>query len=245
MLDVFFQRLDSAGRKVGSEVLVNQSVDFNQRSPTVAVLPNGNFVVVWIAETPRSAAWWDNFRVDVFGRLFTAQGDPVGDEFPIAAGDDLVHANPAVAALGSGGFTVVWSQQEADGSRHWDVYGRAFGADAAASGPAFRVNAYTAGDQFGPRIAGVGENQVVVWTSVGQDGSKEGVYGRPLASGALSGDEFRVNTSTLSRQIHPGVAADGQGRFLSVWSSYVGETGLDLFGQLFSARLGQAAALHP
>ncbi len=245
MQDVFCQRLDSAGRKVGSEMLVNQSVDFNQRSPGLAVLPNGNFVVVWISESPRSGNWRDNFRVSVMGRICNGQGEPVGDEFAVAAGDDLVHANPVVGALAGGGFTVLWSQQEAMDSRHWDVYGRAFGADATPAGPAFRVNAYTTGDQFGPKVAGIGDQQLVVWTSVGQDGSREGVYGRLLAAGVLAGEEFRLNTTTVSRQIHPTVAADGRNRWVSVWASYVGETGFDLFGQSFSIGGGQSALLKP
>jgi hypothetical protein len=245
MQDVFFQRLSSTGEKLGPEVLVNQYVDFNQRNPAIAVLANGNFVVAWICESRRSAdrpqslkpplmppnqAHNDSFRVRVFGRLFDGQGGPLGDEFTISSADEVVHANPDLAALANGGFTVLWSQQEAL-SRRWDVYGRAFDALGNASGAAFLVNAYTAGDQFAPRIASLGDQQMAVWTSVGQDGSREGVYGRFLASGALAGDEFQLNSTTISRQVHPVVAADGQDRFLGVWAGFVGENGFDLFGQ--------------
>jgi hypothetical protein len=238
MHDIFFQRLDGEGKKVGPEVLVNQYTAYNQRTPAVAVLADGRFVIVWVSEAPYSGDWRRNFQVDLFGRIFSATGEPVGDEFPIAAeadGEtDLLQANPSVAALPGGGFAVFWSQQESTTSRRWDVYGGTFGADGMPTGSTFRLNEYTQGDQFGPKVAASGDRQLVVWTSVGQDGSREGVFGRFLAAGALDGSEFRVNTTTISRQLHPAVAGDGQGHFLSVWSSFAGETGFDLFERIFS-----------
>src|SRR5439155_14880757 len=71
---------------------------------------------------------------------------------------------------------------------------------------------------------------------MGQDGSWEGVYGQMLnASGALSGAEFRVNTTTANRQIQPSLASDGNGRFLSAWSSFNGSArGMDLSAQRFA-----------
>jgi hypothetical protein len=258
MQDVFFQRVSSTGEKLGAEVLVNQYIDFNQRNPAVAVLPNGNFVVTWVCESrrgpdrlsnpsgPMTAAQTgtDNFRVGVFARLFNGQGQPLGNEFAISNADDLVQANPVVAPLANGGFTVLWSQQETL-SQRWDVHGRAFDALGNASGAAFLVNAYTAGDQFAPRIASLGDQQMAVWTSVGQDGSREGVYGRFLGAGALAGDEFGLNGTTLSRQIHPVATTDGQDRFLSVWTSFVGDTGFDLFGQTYGTAAGSSPLLDP
>lgn len=239
MHDVFMQRLDGAGQKVGEEILVNQYTDFNQRTPSVATLENGNLVVTWVSESPASPDWRSNFHVDLIGRVFDAQGQPVSDEIPVAAADNLIQANPVVSPRAGGGFAVLWSQQEGTTTRGWDVYARSFGADASASGAAFRVNSYTTGDQFAPRIASSGSRQLVVWTSVGQDGSREGVYGRVLESGALGGEEFRVNATTASRQYHPAVATDGQGRALTIWAGFVGAaTGFDLFSHQSALGVG-------
>jgi hypothetical protein len=235
MHDVFFQRLDADGRKIGPEVMVNQYVSYNQRNPAVAVLSDGRFIVVWVSEFPVNADWRHNFRVSLYGRLFNAQGEPAGDEFSMASGYELLQANPSVAALPGGGFTVFCSQQEGTASRRWDVYAQNFGADGTSAGPAFRVNDYTTGDQFGPKVASQGDNYFVVWTSVGQDGSREGVYGRLLTGGALAGEELRMNTTTVSRQMHPAVVSDGQGRFLSVWAGFTEGAGLNLFGNVYSA----------
>lgn len=244
MHDVFMQRLDAAGKKVGDEILLNQYAHFNQRTPSVAVLDNGNLLVVWVSESPSSSDWRKNFRVDLIGREFDANGQPVADEFPVAAADDLIQANPVVSPDIGGGFTVFWSQQEGTSTRGWDVYALSFGSDTSASGAAFRVNDYTTGDQFAPKVASSGGRQLVVWTSVGQDGSREGVYGRVLQSGALAGDEFRVNVTTASRQFHPAVATDGQGRAMTAWAGFVATTGFDLFVHHTALSVGETARTH-
>ena len=89
-------------------------------------------------------------------------------------------------------------------------------------------------DQYQPKIAAGPAGSMVVWTSMGEDGSQEGVYGRFLAGGVQpTGSEFRVNTTTVSKQMHPSVAWDGVGNFLVVWASFAGQTGFDIYGQRY------------
>jgi hypothetical protein len=231
MHDIFLQRLDSSGRKMGAEILANQNVSFNQRTPSVALLSDGNLVIVWVSETEtrQTNNLPANFRVNLVWRRFDAQGQPLGDELSVTPPSQAVQANPVVSALSGGGFMVLWSQQEANG-RGWDVFAQTHATDGSAAGSAFRVNNFTTGDQFAPSVATAGDQQLVVWTSVGQDGSREGVYGRRLQAGALAGDEFRINQTTPSRQWHPTVAADGQDGAVVLWSGFAGVSGFDLFG---------------
>jgi hypothetical protein len=86
-------------------------------------------------------------------------------------------------------------------------------------------------------VAALGTDYLVVWTSLGQDGSREGVFGRVLwGDGVPAGDEFRVNTTTVSQQLHPVVASDGVERFLAVWTSFTGvAAGMDLFAQRYAS----------
>jgi hypothetical protein len=49
----------------------------------------------------------------------------------------------------------------------------------------------------------------------------------------VSGDEFQVNTTWVSQQLEPDVAWNGEDRFLVVWTSFVGASGFDLFGQMY------------
>jgi hypothetical protein len=216
---------------------VNQFTNYNQRNPAIAALTNGNFVVTWASENQGLSGFdvlQGTNRVHVYARIFDTNGLAVGDEFRANAGEEFCH-QPAVGALGNGGFTIVWAQRDAVRTNGWDIYARQFEAAGAATGPAIRMNGATYGDQFAPRIASVGLNQLVVWTSLGQDGSWEGVYGRVLVDGTPLAPEFRVNTTTVSRQMYPAVAADGGERFVVLWSSYVGETSFDLFAQRYAS----------
>src|SRR5713101_6076499 len=232
MQGIFARMLNTNGQFLNAAFQVNQFTTYNQRDPAIAALTNGNFVVAWVSENQGVSGidlLLGNDRVDIYARIFNRAGAPLPaneNEFLVNTSANFC-ADPSVVGAADGGFKAVWSGKDlasSDGNG-WDVFARSFGGDGSPENGAFRVNTYTFGDQFGPKITTLGANQLVVWTSLGQDGSWEGVYGQLLVNGAPSGSEFRVNTTTVSRQIHPAVAADGGSRFLVVWTSYVGATG--------------------
>ena len=201
----------------------------SQRSPAIASLANGNYVVVWVAEQGRFSD-----SVDVYARVFTPAGAAVTGEMLVNSATNAC-ANPAVAGLSSGGFLVAWSEKDILATTNsWDVWGRSFSPAGAPAADAFLVNTYRYGDQYRPKIASGPTGCLVVWTSVGEDGSREGVYGRFLPGGlTAAGPEFRVNTTTRNQQILPAVAWNGVDRFLVVWSSPLLASGFDLYGQAY------------
>jgi len=91
----------------------------------------------------------------------------------------------------------------------------------APDGGEFLVNAYRTGVQSTPAVAkDESGNFVVVWTSYGQDGSYDGVFGQRFGpSGLALGPEFQVNTYTTGFQRTPSVAADGRGNFVVAWAA--------------------------
>jgi hypothetical protein len=116
----------------------------------------------------------------------------------------------------------------------WDVFGRLFNANGTPAAAPIRLNTYTYGDQYAPKISAFGREYLTVWTSLGQDGSWEGIFGQFLTSGGgLEGVEFRVNTTGVSRQVQPSVATDGLSRFLVVWSSFGAGTSFDLWARSY------------
>jgi len=105
-------------------------------------------------------------------------------------------------------------------------------------GPELPINTYTTGAQSRPAVAAdaIG-NFVVVWTSEGQDGSGNGVFGQRYDSeGTALGAEFPVNTYTTNDQESPSAAMDPSGRFVVVWQSQL-QDGSDwgVFAQRFDA----------
>jgi hypothetical protein len=244
MQDVYGQMFTPAGQKLGAEFLVNQFTSFNQRSPAVAALSGGGFVVAWVSEQERGASTdlgqfvyssgTNQVSVDVYARLYSGTGAPASNELLV---NDSFNpcATPRIAAASDGTFMIAWTQKDlANRSNSWDVVARPFSATGV-PGAMQMANTTLYGDQYAPDISAAGTDFLVVWTSLGQDGSMEGVYGRYLrADGAATGPEFAVNTTWISKQMHPAVAADGVSRFLTTWTSFVGTPyGCDLFAQRY------------
>ena len=148
-------------------------------------------------------------------------------------------ATPAVAATYEGGFVVVWSQMTPSSvsSNSWDVVSRGFSPAGAALSAPVVVNTYRVGDQFAPQVAANGTNCFVVWTSMGQTGGFEDVFGQYMTlTGVKIGSETRVNTTIAGKQYQPAIGVDATGRYLVSWSSYVGgSASFDLYAQRYSS----------
>ncbi|MFO1487036.1 MAG: hypothetical protein U1F65_01025 [Verrucomicrobiota bacterium] len=247
--DVFGQVFSPAGAKIGTEFQISQFTARNQRSAAIAPLTNGGFVVAWVSEQQRvvegeSAVAIPTNQiarpsVDVFARLFNADGTPANNEFVVNDGFDVC-AQPAVAAGDDGSVVISWSSLDTEIRKNgWDIKARSFtfAGGIPQAGAQARINTVLYGDQFSPQISVAGNSYLAVWTSIGQDGSREGVYGRYLnADGSVDGAEFRVNTTTAGVQQQPAVAADSSGRFLTVWTSPTfGPSKYDLFAQVYTS----------
>ena len=247
LLDVYAKILSPSGQTVSNEFLVNQFVTSNQRTPAVAALAGGGFVVAWVSEQERATApvlgtnstyYTVNSTVlpsvDIYARLYQGNGVPSGGEFLVDT-DSNPCANPAVAAASDGSFLVAWSARDmVNFGNGWDIYACSFSAGGAGGGVA-RVNTYLAGNQYAPHLRAIGLDYLVVWTSLNQDGSREGVYGQFVHSdGTPVGGELRVNTTWIGQEMQPAVASDGANQFLVVWTGYTGSPySFDLFGQRY------------
>jgi hypothetical protein len=253
--DVYGQVFSQTGQKIGGEFLVNQFTSYNQRTPALAALTNGGFVIAWVSEQERTvapnlgndstyttAAGIIRPSVDIYARLYNSNGAATANEFLVNTGS-IPCANPAVAAGSDGGFTIVWGAKDLIVQNNsLDIYARSF-SGAGIGGAVGYVNTTLYGDQYAPRISAIGTDYLVVWTSLGQDGSREGVYGQFLhAGGALVGGEFRVNTTTAGPQMQPAIASEGTNQFVVVWTAY---TGLPNNFDLFAQRYMNVAALLP
>ena len=249
LLDVYGQVLTPVGQKVGGEFLINQFTAYNQRSPAVAALKNGGFVVAWVSEQQRAAFNLGGINntngtapgqigspsVDVYARFYNSSGVAQGTNFLVNT-DNNPCANPAVAVAADGSFMVTWAARDLNNlTNGWDIYARPF-SSAGVGGATGLVNTHVYGDQYAPRISAIGGDYMIVWTSLGQDGSREGVFGQFVhEDGTLVGPELQVNTTTLGSQMQPVVASDGAGHFLVVWTSFTfSANGMDLFAQQYA-----------
>jgi phosphoheptose isomerase len=201
---------------------VNRSVDFES---------NGDFVMVW------SGSSQDGDGGGVFGQRFTSAGARVGSEFQVSSYTVGGQTYPAVALDADGDFVVAWWSSGQDGSS-FGVFARRFTSSGSAQGSDFQVNTFTSGIQFYPAVAReAGGDFVVVWASLGQDGSSFGVFARRFtSSGSAQGSELQVNTHTASSQFFPAVDLDQDGDFVVAWGTD-GQDGdnYGVFGQRFDS----------
>jgi hypothetical protein len=171
--------------------------------------------------------------VDIYARLYDSNGVASTSEFLVNSNFNPC-ANPSVAAGSDGSFLVAWGAHDmVNPTNGWDIYARSFSSNGI-GGAITLVNTYLYGDQYAPRVSAIGTDYLVVWTSLGQDGSREGVFGQFLHGNGLVGGEFCVNTTTIGQQMLPVVASDGANQFLAVWTSYTGSPyNFDLFAQRY------------
>lgn len=241
--DVYGQIFTQSGQKVGTNFLINQFTYYNQHLPAIAALTNGGFVVAWVSEQERvigvaptvdtAPSQLVYASVDIYARLYNSSGVATTNEFLVNA-DNNSCVNPSVAVASDGSFMVAWQVHNAALISAWDVFARSF-SSAGVGGSAFVVNSHVGGSQYLPHIKAIGTDYLIIWTSYGQDGSREGVYGQFVhKDGTLVGGEFRVNTTTFGQQMQPALASDGVEQFLVVWTSYAGSpNGFDLFAQRY------------
>jgi hypothetical protein len=233
---VFAQRYASTGAPLGIEFRVSSYTTLDQRFPSVAANPAGNFVVAWQSDTR------DGDSRGVFAQRYSSTGAALGGEFRVNSYTTGAQSYPVVAADSVGNFVVAWTSSYQDGSS-FGVFAQRYASTGTPLGGEFRVNSYTTLGQRYPSVAfDSAGNFVIAWHSQAQDGNNYGIFAQRYAStGAPVGGEFRVNSYTTNVQSEPVVASDSAGNFVIAWQSNTQDgAGSGVFGQRF---LSTGAAL--
>jgi len=187
----------------------------------------------------------DGSDAGIFGQRYASSGAPLGLEFRVNTYTSGSQRLPSVAMDSAGNFVVVWDSSPDGYLVSLDIFGQRYASSGAPLGPEFRANTYTTGVQKTPGVAmDPSGNFIMVWESVGQDGSSFGVFGQRYASsGAPLGPEFRVNTYTTNYQFGRAVAMDAAGNFVIAWTSF--EQDGSLYGVFAQRYASSGAPLGP
>jgi hypothetical protein len=209
---VTFRRFLADGTPAGAEAPVNTTTAGDQLFPTVAMAPNGAFLIAFQGPDASGSGVW--------ARTFAADGTPTSAEFQVpqttAGAQGMPAAAFSVSAIAP--FVVAWSSLGQDGSGG-GVYRRTFDPAGLALSNETLVPVAVDSSQTRPRIAAdASGNVVVAWE--GSDSSGAGAFARRFSSSgtALSGD-VAINTTTSGDQAAPAVASFGEGDFAMAWSS--------------------------
>ena len=197
---------------LGGEYPLLGNITGHQQNPHAAANSDGGFVV------------WQNATANSKGERVLVQrlnADLGGAGAPLVASQNLANINevhPRVALLPDGSGVVTW---EAGARGATDVFVRFLDANGNFTSGITRANTFATGVQSDADVAVLPDGTVmVVWTSLGQDGDGEGVYGQRFTSrGVRDGAEFLINQSTARNQSMPNVAALNGDRFVVCWVS--------------------------
>ncbi len=132
---VFGRLYDSTGSTVGGEFAVNQYTTDEQRSPTVAALSAGGFVVSW-----QAYRLGVNDGYGIRARRFAANGTPSGAEIQVNSYAGAEQTHPRVAGLADDGFVVAWRSEARDGSAGYGPYLRRVRGDGTFDGTDFALS---------------------------------------------------------------------------------------------------------
>ncbi|HYO15755.1 MAG TPA: hypothetical protein VE685_21360 [Thermoanaerobaculia bacterium] len=203
--DILVQRFDAAGAPAGPRHRVNATTTGFQSLPKLAVLPNGNALVVWQG-------------AGLSARLVNGSGQPVGAEVKVTTDETAGHQ--AVAA-GRNGFLVAW---DAAGAGTSDVLARLFAASGQPDGPAFRVNAAAAGQQRWPAVApGKNGDFLVAWQSFVADRAAVRIHGQFVSrDGGFLGSSFFISANEGPAKLAPALAPAKGGGFMAAWLDWAG-----------------------
>ena len=212
--DLFCQRFDEAGTRLGDNFRVSDSAAGGDQMESGA----------WIAPSGVALLAWDDRRFgvtgDIFAQFLNPDGTPKDTNFRV--NDDPVgYANqyePEVSGDSSGRFVVAWQDGRGQGGMDWNVFCQRFNSQGQRLGPNIQATTDTS-TQWAPNVScGVNGGSVVTW-----DDRRNGnwdVYGQRYdAGGNPAGQNFRANDDIGSTsQLGSGVAVNRYGEFMVVWT---------------------------
>lgn len=215
--NVFGQRFDRTGNKLGAQFWLNANSDGCQAdAPVVASDLDGNFVVAWT-----------DYGTDRNGRIVAQRFDRGGRRrgrmlqvnSPKAIRQVFWLGGKAIASDALGGFVVVWNRSPAADGTSDGVFGQRFDERGARSGDEFQISRHATGAQWPVAVASDWDGNFLVSWAGGLDAASTGIYGQTFDEhGRRLGPELRISCEA-SGQASPAAAADFSGHFVVTWDS--------------------------
>lgn len=218
--DIYFQRFDADGNKIGVETLVNSTTNSGQGRPSIKHFTNGNFIITWESwNTLTDGTSYPGY--DIYGKIYANDGTVIKDEFLINTYTENFQWFSNIETFDDLSFIAVWCSWDQDG--HWGgIYMQKFDSFGEKIGSEVLVNSTRVNYQWLPKIRKtIGNNFAIVWSSWQQDGSREGVYIQVFDEdlNKLS-FETQVNNYTDNYQWEPDFIVTDNNDFLVTWASW-------------------------
>lgn len=210
--NVSAQRYDSAGQPIGVEFLVNSTMNSDHTFPSVAMAPDGKFVVAW------QDFGDDGSGTGIFAQSFNSDGLAQGTNIsPVNTTTQDAQHRSDVTMHADGSFVVVWEHNPAGNVTKRRIRGRRFTASGVALGNEFDISTDVAIDHTYPKVVADGMGNFIVGWSAGNVGADQDVvFRRYDADGVPQGEPVQVNVTSKM------VNASGTRNNMSIGSDSLG-----------------------
>lgn len=228
---IYGQRYDATGATFGDEFLVNSYTINSQENSSITALADGGFVVTW-----ESWGAQDGADQGIFAQRFDANGVPAGVEFQVNTFTASKQLGPSITALSDGGFVITWHSAFQDGD-FFGVFAQRYDAAGANVGEEFQVNSNIVESQLDSSITTLADGGfLVAWETRIVSGNGSNIFAQRFDSYSRPiGDEFQVNTNSVSQQA-PAITALPDGGFVVTWQSHTQDgDGSGIYGQRYDA----------
>lgn len=214
--DIFAQRFDTEGNKLGENFKVNG--DNNDRyhgSPSVSVFSNGRFIVSWIDER--------NYFYDIYAQQFDDNGVPVAGNFMVNDVEDGQQFTPIVCTSLSGRFVITWKDAREAGHSYYDIFSQIYDEHGTPIGSNMKIHDDENSMYYlTPPTSDMDStgNFIIAWND-----RKSGNYQIYAQKFDLQGNHivspFQVNTDEGSgHQYNPAICTTDNSYFFIVWEDY-------------------------
>ncbi|WP_165066303.1 hypothetical protein [Paludisphaera rhizosphaerae] len=203
--DILAQRLNSAGQKVGPEIVV-VNTPFNERTPSVGMDKNGDFVVSWVQDGPGSDS-------NVLAQRFSPSGARVGGTVGVGVGTFREH-DPSVAMDDRGDFVVAYTRDT--NNNHPDVFAKRYDSANNLLGTTnLAISGLTEDDAS---VAMTPDGRFDVAFEVASSVNNHDILvNRYTAAGAILSSQ--VVAATSATETNPSVSMDNAGNAVIAWQT--------------------------
>ncbi|MDA8746479.1 cadherin domain-containing protein, partial [Rubripirellula amarantea] len=209
------QLYDEAGEPVGAQFVLNAETASSELYPAVEALPGGGFVAAWTNTN-------DGSSYGVIVARYDSSGTLVGSEQLVNTVTNSVQQVPEIAVADDGSFVVTYMSAQYDSvANSYEQLFQRFDAAGNKVGVETIANQNVSGVQYYGEVSyGTDGKFLVTWGDSTGDSSGWGVKARLFnADGTPADDEFLVNTSEYSSQLHPTVVTLSNGKYAVAWQS--------------------------
>lgn len=206
------RRFSSAGTSLGDQFQINTLTTDRQRDPSLAINPDGNFLVAWQSNFVGEGQFGSEVRV----QQFRPDGSRLGQEFPVSSDDLGYKGNTDIAVNPEGDFTVIWSDSPDVLPECHSLESRRVFSNGSFAGAPRELVELSNTCKYSPKIKHESNGGfVIVWSN--DDSSDSDPFGRRFnADGEPLTDPFPIGP-TNAYQSRIDIGMDEDDNFVVVW----------------------------